>query len=203
MQWYEEEVSALERSVSLRLNGSRPPVFYGSSSFRLWETLAVDFAPDVLNLGFGGSTLEACDYFFERLVAPAHPRSLLLYAGDNDLGDGVSVERILSFFRSLADKVHRSLGAIPFGFVSVKPSPARCAIIDRIKLLNDAIRREIESREAGYYVSIFPAMLNKAGKPNAAYFREDGLHLNRDGYRLWGQLLKPYRNRIFNECSSS
>ena len=29
----------------------------------------------------GGSTLEACDYFFARLVPPVDPRSVLLYAG--------------------------------------------------------------------------------------------------------------------------
>jgi hypothetical protein len=40
----------------------------------------------VLNQAFGGSTLEACDHFFARQVLPVRPRSLLVYAGDNDLG---------------------------------------------------------------------------------------------------------------------
>ncbi len=44
----------------------------------------------------------ACDYFFDRLVVPVHPRSLLLYAGDNDLGDGRSVEEVLAETVSLA-----------------------------------------------------------------------------------------------------
>ena len=35
----------------------------------LWDTLAEDFDSRVLNLGFGGSTLQACDYFFARLGA--------------------------------------------------------------------------------------------------------------------------------------
>ncbi len=199
MQWYESEVQALERAGEGHLNGNRPPVFYGSSSFRLWDTLAEDFDPRVLNLGFGGSTLEACDYFFARLVPPVNPRSLLLYAGDNDLGDGRSVEQVLGHFRSLANKVAASLGALPFGFVSVKPSPARYPIIDRIRRLNNRVRREIESSPSGYYVDVFPAMLDQSGKPRAEFFLEDGLHLNREGYRLWGQLLQPYRNRIFTK----
>jgi len=197
MQWYEDEVSALERALAGRVNGNRPPVFYGSSSIRLWDTLAEDFGPRVLNLGFGGSTLEACDYFFARLVPPAHPRSLLLYAGDNDLGDGRSVEQILGWFRSIGDTVAASLGAIPFGFVSVKPSPARFPIVDRIRRLNDAVRREIESRPSGYYVDVFSAMLDESGKPRVEFFLKDGLHLNREGYRLWGRVLEPYRNQIF------
>ncbi len=199
MQWYESEVQALERARGGHFNGNRPPVFYGSSSIRLWDTLAEDFDPRVLNLGFGGSTLEACDYFFARLVPPVNPRSLLLYAGDNDLGDGRSVEQVLSNFRSLASKVAATLGGVPFGFVSVKPSPARYPILDRIRRLNDQVRQEIESSPSGYFIDVFPAMLGQSGKPRAEFFLEDGLHLNREGYRLWGRLLEPYRNRIFTK----
>src|ERR1700761_279364 len=104
MIWYEGEVRGVEQGVLARVNGERPPVFYGSSSFRLWDTLATDFDPRVLNLGFGGSTLEACDYFFDRLVSPLRPRSLLLYAGDNDLGDGRTPEQAFGSFLSLAHK---------------------------------------------------------------------------------------------------
>jgi lysophospholipase L1-like esterase len=196
VQWYEEEVRALELACAARANGHRPPVFYGSSSVRLWDSLAVDFDPNVLNLGFGGSTMEACDYFFARLVPPVNPRSLLLYAGDNDLGDGRAVEQILDSFRSLAARVRASLGAVPFGFVSVKPSPARYPIIDRIRRLNGLIRREIESDPAAYYVDIFHPMLQPDGAPCRSYFLEDGLHLSREGYLLWSRVLEPYRNRI-------
>jgi lysophospholipase L1-like esterase len=202
MQWYEAEVRALVESTRAHVNGDHPPVFYGSSSIRLWDTLAEDVGPGVLNLGFGGSTIEACNYFFASLVPPVNPRSLLLYAGDNDLGDGRTPKDILGWFRSLADKVAASLGTsmhpIPFGFVSVKPSPARYAIIDRIRLVNDMVRRDIESRPSGYYVDVFSAMLDSSGKPRPEFFLDDGLHLSREGYRLWGRLLlETHRNRIF------
>jgi lysophospholipase L1-like esterase len=195
MLWYEPEVAALERAAA-GVNGRRPPVFYGSSSLRLWETLAEDFDPAVLNLGFGGSTLEACDYFFTRLVLPVYPRSLLLYAGDNDLGDGQSVEKVFSAFRALSTKVDDSLGPIPFGFVSVKPSPARNVILNRIRRLNDLVRTEIEARPSGFYIDVYSAMLDQSENPRPEFFLADGLHLNRAGYRLWGSLLQPFRRRI-------
>jgi lysophospholipase L1-like esterase len=197
MQWYEAEIRVLERAHIGRVNGNRPPIFYGSSSIRLWDTLAEDFDPRVLNLGFGGSTLEACDHFFSRLVPPLNPRSLLLYAGDNDLGDGRSAEQVHGWFRSLADKLAGSVGPIPFGFISVKPSPARYSILDRIRRLNDLVRADIESRPSGYYVDVFSAMLDEKGQPRAEYFLEDGLHLNHEGYRLWSHLLEPHRHQIF------
>jgi lysophospholipase L1-like esterase len=195
MEWYEPEVQALERTVLSRVNGNRPPVFYGSSSIRLWDTLAEDFDPRVLNLGFGGSTLEACDHFFERLVPPVHPRSLLVYAGDNDLGDGREAEAVFGFYRLLAGKV-AALGNIPLGFISVKPSPARLAIFEHIRRFNELVREDIDGRPYGYYVDVFKEMLDKSGRPRTEFFREDGLHLSRKGYRLWGRLLKPYRHQI-------
>lgn len=194
MEWFEDEVRSLERT---HVNGTRPPVFYGSSSFRLWGTLADDFDPRVLNLGFGGSTLQACDHFFERLIPPVKPRSLLLYAGDNDLGDGRAPDEALASFRSLAEKVSGSLGSIPFGFVSVKPSPARFPLINEIRELNDLVRHEINSIPAAYYVDIYSSMLDAERKPRSELFLEDGLHLNRTGYQLWSRLLEHYRNQIF------
>ena len=47
------------------------------------------------NQAFGGSTLEACAWFFERLVVPCYPRALVCYAGDNDLGDGRTPDQVL------------------------------------------------------------------------------------------------------------
>jgi lysophospholipase L1-like esterase len=202
MQWYEEEVRALEKRVRTGPIPRRPVVFYGSSSVRLWSTLATDLAlPSALNLGFGGSTLEACTYFFERLVIPAAPASLIVYAGDNDLGDGRSPENVLTFFESLADKVQKNLPGVPFAFVSIKPSPARFAIIDRIRRTNDLIRREIDRRKMGLFISVFETMLDDKGQPRASLFLEDGLHLSPAGYRVLAGVLANYRNQIFNTQS--
>lgn len=195
MQWYEEEVLQLETArASQPVN--HPPVFYGSSSIRLWETLAEDVHPSIVNVGFGGSTLEACDHFFFRLVPPLEPRSLLLYAGDNDLGDGRPVEQVVQWFRSLLGKVDAALGPIPFGFLSIKPSPARRHLLDSIGRVNASVRQLLETRESGYFVDVYAAMLDANGDPRSEWFAEDGLHLSRAGYRLWGEALAPYRNRI-------
>ncbi len=195
MQWYEAEVRLLETARASHPI-LHPPVFYGSSSIRLWDTLAEDIDPSILNLGFGGSTLEACDHFFSRLIPPVQPRSLLLYAGDNDLGDGRSVEQVVQWFRSLLAKVRKTLAPIPFGFLSIKPSPARRHLFDDIQRANALIRQTLESHHGGYFVDVCAAMLDAAGNPRPELFAEDGLHLSRAGYRLWGTKLAPYRNRI-------
>jgi lysophospholipase L1-like esterase len=202
MEWYEAEVRGLEHLRSVRKPVEAPAVFYGSSTIRLWSTLAWDLGnPRALNLGFGGSTLEACFWFFERLVPPERPSSLVVYAGDNDLGDGRQPDAVVASFRALAGRVRRLCPGISFGFISIKPSPARRHLNDRIRRTNDGIRSEIGRIENAYFIPVFDAMLDGRGNPRTELYAEDQLHLAPAGYRLWTQLLKPYCNRIFNPCS--
>jgi lysophospholipase L1-like esterase len=200
MEWYEVEVRELiARCAATPV--SDPIVVYGSSSVRLWTTLARDIGNSrVINAGFGGSTLEACEFYFERIVVPLAPAALLVYAGDNDLGDGRSVEQVVGSFRSLAEKVERSCGPIPFGFLSIKPSPAREFIRDRIERANALIRAEIERLPGGFFVPLYDAMRDH-GKPRPELFLEDGLHLAPAGYACWTDVLEPFRQRIFTPAT--
>lgn len=204
-EWYDEEVSALERGRATRPAVPHPVVFYGSSTLRLWTDLAKDLQnPRALNLAFGGSTLEACGYFFERIVPPERPEAILIYAGDNDLGDGHSPQQVLSSFRDLAAKIEHQLPGVPFTFVSIKPSVARFGIINRIRLANDMIRDEIALHASRgslvHYISIFEVMM-RGGRPRPELFLEDGLHMSPEGYRVWTGVFEKYRNTIFTPVS--
>jgi lysophospholipase L1-like esterase len=197
MNWYELEVKELEKKPA---SAAHPVVFYGSSSIRLWPRL--DWNGLIVNRGFGGSTLEACVYYFDRLVVPLHPRSLVVYAGDNDLGDGRSPEQVLTYFRQMMAKIEKNLPCVPFGFISIKISPARLSIADRIRRANALIQEEIAKYSEGYFIPISEAMLDPGGSPRKELFLADGLHLSPAGYQLWEQLLAPFENRIFTPLSA-
>ncbi|MDX1934188.1 MAG: SGNH/GDSL hydrolase family protein [Capsulimonadales bacterium] len=197
MEWYEGEVQALERQ---REENPPPPevvAFYGSSSIRLWSTLADDFPEvPVLNLGFGGSTLTACVHYFERLVPPCHPKVLLCYAGENDIGDGRSVDAIVGSFRELHQKVDRDLGPISFAYLSIKPSPLRWSAIDKIREVNARIRQEIRTRPESLFIDIHTPMLDDHGQPRRELWTEDGIHMSREGYHVWWQVVSAHRRRL-------
>ena len=204
MEWYEEEVHALE----LRLLKSPPPegpvVFYGSSSMRMWGSLESDFRQvRALNLAFGGSTLEACAWFFERVVVPCHPRAIVCYAGDNDLGDGRTPDDVVASFRKLLAKVDAFFPDIPFTMLSIKPSPARWYLKEQILRTNQAICREIQARAKGYFIDIFPTMLGSDGRPDETLFLEDGLHVSLKGYQVWLEALKNRSGEIFGGADST
>lgn len=201
MNWYDEEVRALERQHR-HARGGQGIVLYGSSTFRLWSTAARDLgAPGLLNLGFGGSTLAACDHYFDRLVTPLAPRSLVVYAGDNDLGDGRSAGDVFRSFLSLRRKAAWLPGASAFTFVSIKPSPARWHLTNVIREANSRIRAEMARQADGLFLDIFPLMLNADGHPRPELYDADGLHLSERGYQLWTTAFLRHAEHLFTVSS--
>jgi lysophospholipase L1-like esterase len=190
MDWYEDEVRVLEATC----RDSPPPpgvvAFYGSSSIRLWHTLAADFpGRGVVNLGFGGSTLAACAHFFERLVPPCRPRTLVLYAGDNDLGDGRSPDEVLASFRALNARLRTTIPTLRLAILSVKPSPARWHLQPQIEQANRLFLAEVSGRADARYVNVHSPMLGPDGRPRIELYAEDGLHLSSAGYRVWTEVV--------------
>jgi hypothetical protein len=165
-------------------------LFVGSSSIVMWrDRLARDMAPlPVIDRGFGGSHLEYVDRWFDALVKPYRPRAIVLYAGENDLDAGKSVERVLQDFDAFMMLKSRALGPTPVYFISLKPSKARFAQLSRQTRVNDAIRSRVTSRSDLHYIDVATPMLED-GKPREL-FGPDGLHMNEAGYRLWTQRVR-------------
>lgn len=192
MVWYEDEVKRLEAE---RLNYKYAPetVFYGSSSIRMWDSLYKDFAEfKPANLGFGGSTLAACVWYFERILVPVKPKQIVFYAGDNDLGDGRHPEEVFIFFQQMMARVSETYDDIPFAYISIKPSPARWNLNESIKYANKLIANELQKYSNAQYIDVYSAMLNAAGQPKPELFSPDGLHMSPKGYELWKPVVSKY-----------
>lgn len=198
MFWFENDVRELEsraKSNDLRFRHA----FVGSSSIQMWNNLENDFpAAKVLNLGFRGSTMAACTWFFERIVLPFNPKSIILYGGDNDLGEERHPEEVFIFFQQFVSSVRKHLGNIPLAFISIKPSLARWNVNDRIQFTNELIKEETERDNSElYFIDIYQHMLNEHNFPIAEYYLENGLHMNRKGYELWRDEILKFSNNLF------
>ncbi len=208
-EWYEAEVRTLEAKQTAETPLPGSVVFYGSSSVRLWETLRADIGPltgsaerGIVNLGFGGSTLAACVHYFDRLpgrIARESPpvRSLVFYAGENDLGDGKSVDAVFDSFIWLHAMVRDRLPGVPFAFLSIKPSPARAPVMNRIRAVNDKIRERILERPESLFIDVHSEMLDENSEPRPELWSDDGIHMSRAGYAVWTQILTRYRVTLF------
>lgn len=175
---------------------SPPPrqgvLFVGSSSIRLWATLAADFpGVPVINRGFGGSEIRDSTWYADRIIVPYAPRQVLIYAGDNDLFSGRTPAQLRDDFRAFVQRVRKDLPQVRIAYISNKPSPSRAHLLAAQREANALIQAEAVRLQVDF-IDIFTPMLDAQGNPREELFIEDRLHMNAKGYAIWRQVIAPY-----------
>ncbi len=193
---WEKEIAAFEAH-----DAEDPPekggiVFVGSSSIKLWKTLAADFPQHrVLNRGFGGSEIADSVHFADRIVIPYAPRMVVLYAGGNDIHKGKSPEVVFADLRAFFEKVRAALPEAEIACISIAGNPQRWAEVEQVKAFNTLTEAFLKERPRAHFINVFPKMLGSDGLPRPEIFSADKLHMNSEGYVLWRDIVGPYLPR--------
>ncbi len=192
---WEKSMAAFEAS-----DRTNPPpkgciLFVGSSSVKLWHSLAEDF-PDlpVINRGFGGSQLADSVNFAERIIIPYRPRQVVIYAGSNDINSGKDPALVFGDLVALVKKIQHALPDTQVAVISVAPTHARWKQIDKVQEFN-RLAGEYCKRHGLTFINVYPLMLGADGKPRNDIFVKDGLHLNANGYAIWRAAVGPCLRR--------
>ena len=186
----------VDRYLTLRDKEKPPHVggsgFTGSSSIDMWQSLAADFPNHrVVNRGIGGTWLADQLFLAPKLVYPLKPHTIVVYAGENDLQAGRSVEDVVTAFQQLRDQIHSTLPKARIVFLALKPSPSRTALLEKMRDSNNRIAALCAKDPLCTFVDVFTPMLDASGQPRAELFIEDNLHMNAAGYRLWTSIVAP------------
>jgi lysophospholipase L1-like esterase len=192
--FFADEIAAFAAADRERPPPERPIVFVGSSSIRLWDTLAADLAPlPVLNRGFGGSQLWHVNHWIEETVLRHRPRAAVLYAGDNDLDErtGKRAEDVARDFEAFVGLVHAAVPDAGIYFLAIKPSRLRWARWPEMRRANEAIAALCARDPRLVFVDTAGPMLATGEPPARRLFLLDGLHLSAEGYALWTSVVKP------------
>jgi lysophospholipase L1-like esterase len=191
-QW-EKEVAAYEATD----RQSPPPkggiLFIGSSTIRLWKTLADDF-PDhkVINRGFGGTEIVDSAHFADRLIFPHEPRQIFLRAGGNDIHAGRTPKEVAEDFAEFVRVVHARLPRTEILFIAVSPAPARWGEADKNRELNRLIREMALGLPRVGFVDAYDISLDANGRARPELFVKDRLHFAPEGYKLLAERVRPY-----------
>jgi lysophospholipase L1-like esterase len=189
---WQKEIAAIEQRDAEQKIPLGTTVFVGSSSIRLWN-LKQSFPDHTLaNHGFGGSTIADSVHFIEPLVLKLQPKTVVFYAGDNDIQNGLSPQQVHADFEAFVKAVEAKLPQTKIIFIPIKPSPARWKLYDKQREANRLIR-ETMTKDAKrlVYLDIVTPMLGDDGQPRPELLQKDMLHLNETGYALWAKLLLP------------
>ncbi|MCF3649398.1 GDSL-type esterase/lipase family protein [Synoicihabitans lomoniglobus] len=166
-------------------------LFVGSSSIRLWESLAQDFPNHpVYNRGFGGSQVSDLIGFFDEVIAAGNPRQIIIYSGTNDVNAGESPESVMADFDALCGMIRAALPDTQIALIGAAPNPHRWPVqADYVRF--NAMARHYCEREGHTYVDVWTPMLGEDGLPSRDLYRDDQLHMNAAGYAIWREIMAP------------
>ena len=190
---WEKEVAAYEAAD----RQSPPPkggiLFIGSSTIRLWKTLAEDF-PDhkVINRGFGGTEIVDSTHFADRLVFPHEPKQIFLRAGGNDIHAGRTPSEVASDFVTFVRTVHARLPKTEILYIALSPAPARWGEGDKARELNRLIREAALELPRVGFVDAYNISLWPDGSARPELFVKDRLHFAPEGYKLLTERVRPF-----------
>ncbi len=188
-----QELQTLESKTAAPT--SQSIVFYGSSTFKYWNSeLAADFkGKNVVGRGFGGSNFQDALKYGEEFVFKYQPRMVVVYEGDNDIEGGYTAENVLDDFKKFIALAKQITPKTKIVFVSIKPSLSRQGSKSKQEKANQLIKNLCDSSQECIYIDTASAMQQADGSISAVYYKNtDGLHMNREGYKLWAKIIQPY-----------
>ncbi|MGV3660532.1 MAG: GDSL-type esterase/lipase family protein [Prosthecobacter sp.] len=170
-----------------------PIVFTGSSSIRMWKTLAEDFPGlPVMNRGFGGSEIFDSANFADTTVIQYKPKQVVLYAGGNDIAAGKTPQRVFEDYKAFVAKIHAALPDCEVCYISNAPNPKRWSMINEMRETSRLVEEHVKTDKRLKYINTHDAMLGADGQPKPDIFLEDKLHMNPKGYVIWKGIVGPY-----------
>jgi lysophospholipase L1-like esterase len=170
-------------------------LFVGSSSFTKWQDVNAYFPEyTIINRGFGGSTLVDVIRYAYDIILPYQPKQVLIYCGENDLAsqENISPEEVLLRVKTLFSIIRTNLPDARIDYVSIKPSPVRASIQDRVKIANKEIKAFLKKQKNAGFIDIYDAMLDTNGNMREELYLGDRLHMKPEGYAIWKKAIAPY-----------
>ncbi len=120
----------------------------------------------------------------------------MVYAGENDLAAGQSVDQVVASFTALQGQVRERLPDTPLIFLALKPSPRRQELLGKFREANQRIAELCANAPHTTFVDVFAPLLGQDGQPRAELFGPDRLHLSAAGYETWTQVLGPILSQL-------
>ncbi len=194
---WENDVSILE---SLPVSESKKTIlFAGSSSVKLWETVAVDMLPyQAIARGYGGAKLTDFVFYINRILKQHECGAIVIFIANDITGDSTDMrpDEILSLFKQTIRQIRKSHPRTPVFWIEVTPTPARWAHWGEISEASRLIRDFCNNKRNLYFIPTSQKFIGSDGKPVVEYFQKDNLHLNSTGYKLWSDCIKAELDEI-------
>jgi hypothetical protein len=199
---WEDEIKKLEVLDKKETYSNQAVLFIGSSSIRLWKSIEEDLDTyEPIKRGYGGAHYYDIIHFTNRLVSPHKVKAIAIFVANDITGkeNGInnqtvnrdlSPKEVLRLVKFVTKEIRKSHEKVPVFFIETTPTSKRWKVWDKISKANDLIENYTSKYENLYYINTRSFYIGSDGMPNDSLFVKDKLHLNREGYKLWGKIIK-------------
>src|SRR3984957_8254275 len=160
-QPFASDIKEFQKQDKINPPPSNAILFVGSSSFTKWTDVSNYFPGyTILNRGFGGSTLSDVIFYAPEIIFPYHPKQVVIYCGDNDLAstDAVTADTVFERFKNLFELIRTNLPGENILFVSIKPSPSRIRLKEKMEKANLLIQTYLSLQQHAGFVDVYHKM---------------------------------------------
>ena len=199
--WAIPEIEAFERLDKTVTYPENSLLFVGSSSIRLWKTLAEDMAPyPVIQRGYGGAHFRDLVFYTDRILAD-HALQMVVCFIANDISGSPkdsSPKEVLQLFKVFVNQIREKHPDLPILQIAVTPTPSRWRLWNEIRQVNSLLEDYCASQKNLYFIDTVPRFLDEKGQPKPEWFVKDQLHLNATGYTEWNAIIKAEVERVLS-----
>ncbi len=190
-----DDIQAFKHQDSIQMPPQHAILFVGSSSFTKWTDVQNYFPGyTIINRGFGGSSLPDIIRYENDVIFKYKPKQIVMYCGENDLAasDTVTAKMVFDRFKKLFTDIRKRFSNIPFVYISIKPSPSRWQLREKMIAANNQIEGFLAKKKNTVFLDVYHKMLGPNGAPIKEIYVEDNLHMNAKGYSIWKKEMQPH-----------
>lgn len=188
---YENRISTLAKQYQSAEKGG--VLIMGSSTMDYWKDWQSDIGGRLgYNVGIGGTIVEDWLYAYDRLVKPFEPSVILVYLGGNNINNmGHNGKYTRSLMENLLNKMHADFPKAKIHYIYSMAVPS-CYKGGKFNYEYGQFILEMKNLVSATEwlngIDTFE-QLTKDGEAKKELYRDDGIHLNDDGYDVFAEII--------------
>ena len=124
------------------------------------------------------------------MISQFKPKQVFIYEGDNDINSGKAPNAVIGDIAVLVTQLLDE-GVESIVLISAKPSIARWELKETYEEFNEKLAKLSMIIPNVYYADTWSTMMLNDGTLQQDIFLEDDLHMNKKGYDLWIDEIRP------------
>jgi len=142
--------------------------------------------------GYGGAKLTDFNYYTTRIIQAGSMKAVVIYVSNDISGDGNdrTPREVFQLYKKVVHTIRERNPDTPVFWIEFNPAPTRWHVIDQIDKANTLIRKYCNRNEDLFFIGTRDILTTASGMPDSTLFKDDMLHLNRQGYERWAERIK-------------